>query len=168
MLKPASLQSSYTLAWSLDPSIQLPTVPDGADDATKEKIETERRRLLRNARQTGAWQAITAPGETPTFFTFRQLSHSHLAWVHGEAQRRGLGQLEINDLFFLLALEKVDNFGTVQVKRSKHDGKMMADAAILDELSRALNGVIPDGCALLVAEFVEQIVERARGAVDPL
>jgi hypothetical protein len=172
VIKPASLQHPYSLIWSRDPSLALEwyvdveTLTDEQNAEARAKIDKERDRLFRVARQTSNWSSITKPGEQPTTFTFRQLGHNDLAWVQGEAGRNQLGQLEINDLFFLLAIESVSNFGAVEVKRSK--GSKLADAKILNEISTALNSVIADGCALLVAEFVEHIIARARGAIDPL
>jgi hypothetical protein len=172
VIRPASLQSSYSLVWSRDPALSLewyedsPTLTDEQNAEARAKVDKERERLLRVARQTGNWQPLLKPGEAPTAFTFRQLGHNDLAWVQGEADRSRLGQLEINDVFFLLAIESISNFGTVEVKR--HKGQKLANAKVLDELSAALNGVTPDGCALLVAEFVDHIIGRARGAVDPL
>lgn len=172
MIRPASLQSSYSLVWSRDPALDLPWYEDDASLTAEQnaearaKVDETRERLLRNARQTGNWQAITKPGEQPTMFTFRQLGHNDLAWVQGEASRSQLGELEVNDLFFLLAIESITNFGTAEVKRP-HKSKL-AQSKILDELAAALNSVIPDGCALLVSEFVEHVIARARGAIDPL
>ncbi len=172
MIKPASLQSSYSLVWSRDPALSLewyedsPTLTAEQNAEARAKVDAERSRLLRIARQTGNWNAITKPGELPTIFTFRQLGHNDLSWIQGETLRNGYSISEFNDLCFLLAIESVHNFGSVEVKR-QHKQKL-ADAKILNEISGALNSIIADGCALLVAEFVDHISSKARGAVDPL
>lgn len=172
MIKPPSLQSTYTLVWSGDPALDLPEAPPDATDEQRAKIDSERTRLLRIARQTGNWP-IRA-GEQPTAFTFRNLSHNEFAWVQGESNRRQLGASEINNLFFLIAITGIANFGDIKVHRSRvasvegsKESIWLANGDVLDKLHVALANV-EDGAAMLVNECVGEIVRRARGIPDPL
>lgn len=174
MIKPVSLQSTYTLVWSQDPALDLPEPPPDANDEQKAEVAKERERLLRVARQTGNWQPITKPGEQPTFFHFDCLSHNEFAWAQGEASRRQLGDLEINNLLFLVAIRRIENFGDVKIERKQvgriegtKDSIWLASAAVLDKIHAALRS-IEDGANILVAEFVVEIIRRARGSIDPL
>lgn len=180
MIKPSSLQSTFVLVWSLDPSLSLPehiddpALDEAANASARKENDKERERLLRIARQTGNWAAVTKPGEVPTFFSFGHLSHNETSWLDGEVQRRQLGGLEATNLVFLTALHKIENFGDIKVERRRvaHiDGTKehiwQASPAVLDKLHAALNN-IEDGVQLLIAEFVVEINRRARGQLDPL
>lgn len=179
MIKPPSLQSTYTLVWSNDPALELPVHADdpalSADDNAAASAETdkERARLLRVARATGNWSAITKPGEQPTVFHFQNLSRSEWSWAEGEINRRRLGALESNDLMFLIALRRIDNFDC-KVERYRaseiegtRDHIWMTKPSVVDKLHAALANV-EDGATMLIAEFVAEIVRRARGQLDPL
>lgn len=180
MIKPPSLQSTYTLVWSHDPALLLPEhVDDPAlsekqNAEAKDKADKERARLLRIARQTGDWQAIVKPNEAPTFFSFGHLSHNEMSWIEGEASRRSLGGLEVANLIFLVALRSIENFGDVKVERRRvaqiegtKEHVWSASPTILDKLHAALS-TIEDGVQHLIGEFNAEILKRARGQVDPL
>lgn len=182
MIKPVSLQGNYTMVWSLDPSLDLPEyaddpqLDDAANKLAREKVERERARLLRIARQTGNWTEITKPGEHPTYFTFGHLTHNEFSWIGGEIQRKGMGGHEANDLFFLVAIRQIENFGDVKVGRHRaaqiegtRDHIWKASPDVLDKLHAALSSAgLRDGAALMLEEFVQEIVRRARGEIDPL
>ncbi len=180
MIKAPSVQSKYTLVWSKDPALELPEhVDDPAltaeeNETARKRVDENRERLLKTARLTGDWTPITRPGERPTFFTFDHMSHTEFSWVEGEAARRQLGPLEINDLFFLVAIRDITNFGDFKLERRRAaqiDGTRehvwMATPKVLDHLQRALSE-IEDGARSLVNEFVIEIIRRARGVIDPL
>ena len=171
MIKLPSLQHSYSLVWSRDPALSLEWYEDSPDLAPEQnaearaKVDNERARLLRVAQQTGNWQAITKPGEQPTAFTFRQIDERDVARIHGDAEREQLGELEIQHVFFLTAIESISNLPGVEVKRAR--GSKIADPKLIESLS-ALNHIITNGCTQLISEFVTVVIARARGAIDPL
>jgi hypothetical protein len=68
VIRPPSNQKKYDAFYSLDPAIiQLP--PDATDE---QKADRERR--IETARETGRWEDVLVPGETPTIFGMRPLT----------------------------------------------------------------------------------------------
>lgn len=170
MIKLPSLQTGYTLVWSGDPALDLPTAPDDASDDERKAVAIERERLLRIARQTGNWPI--RPGEQPTVFHFRNLSRSDLTWLTGETsystehtvngQSRPLSVHESNDLMLRLALEKVENLGTLQVKHARIGSqKRVATPEVINAIHDA-------GGSDILDEFVLIVSERATKQLDPL
>lgn len=156
MIKPPSLQSTYTLVWSNDPALELP------DD------EAERERVLHRARLTGEWP--TKAGHQPTLFHLRNLSRSDLNWIAGEQQMssehaRPLAGIEADDLIVRLALEKIVNFGSVAAKHVRVGSqKRVATHETID----AIFAAVGEQGSQLLAEFANHIVKRAQNQLDPL
>jgi hypothetical protein len=156
LIKPPSLQSGYTLVWSQDPALDLP------EDAA------ERERALHRAQLTGTWPIKS--GHAPTTFHFRNLSRSDLNWIAGETTAstehgRPLVGVESDDLLVRLALDNVDNFGTVAVKHARVGSqKKVATSETIDAIYEAVG---EHGSALL-AEFAQHIFKRAQHQLDPL
>jgi hypothetical protein len=158
MIKPPSLQSSYTYVWSRDPALQLPEDPAEAE------------RVLALARQTGNWAPIVAEGQSPTMFQLRPLERTDISWINGEAQlssehKRPLGSLEVDDLTVRLALKSIDNFGANKVTFARV-GSMayVAKPDIINAIHAACGEAGPE----LFRELAQHIVQRAMGVLPPL
>jgi len=131
MIKPPSQQFEYTLIFSGDPSLNLPS-----DRAARDKA-------LEVARETGQWSAILHTGEVPTIFTVRPISGALLDWVISEGRRRDLSEAELHVLALRAALTKVEGFGDNRVgtESAGHEGEFrVATMKIVDALY-AIDGI---------------------------
>jgi len=156
MLRPPSNQKTYKLFFSADPAIvQI------ANDATKER-QTEHERLLRVARETGDWSAITVPGEQPTTFSMRQLPSESTGEL-ANMQALGEPQFRVLSLAFRSAL--VDAAPLIDGVKVAHDQHpifgRIATTTFLDEIGCGGNM----GAALIV-ELGRLVLERSR-ATNP-
>lgn len=156
MIKPPSLQTTYTLVWSKDPALDLP------------EDEQERERKLRNAQLTGNWHELIKQGQQPTVFHFRNLSRSDLNWVVGETQMssehgRPLSSLESDDLMLRLALQSIDNLPGVTIKHGRVGSqKKVATPESIDAVFSAAVG------ESILSEFALHIAQRASHQLPPL
>ncbi len=151
MIKPPSVQNEYTLIYSGDPALNLPT------------DETERETVLRVAHETGRWDALLG-SESPTLFHVRPLPGTVFDWLLGERIRGNLTDVETWTLALRLALRRVDNFGKHEVKTARNDdGHVLADVAIIDALYAEAGGLGRD----IVAELGTAVIERATTALRP-
>ena len=110
MIKPPSLIHEFSLVYSEDPALDLPSDP------------AERERALKVARETGKWPI--REGQQPTMFHFRDLTREAIGWWRGEcghstALGRPLSDVEFNDLLVRIALRGIDNFGSLKVERKQ-------------------------------------------------
>lgn len=154
MLKPRSLQSEYSLIWSLDPALQLP------DD------DEEKANALRVARETGKWQDLIRQGESPTLFQVRPVPGSSISWWLGEVQRENLTTLESCELALRLALRGVTNFGDAKVTTLVHEGHVMATRDIIDALYRI--GENGDAGRAVVMELGGIVIQHGLDGIGPL
>jgi hypothetical protein len=153
MIRPPSQQFEYTLVFSGDPALNLPT-----DAAARDKA-------LEVARETGQWSPILHSGEMPTTFTVRPISGALLDWLISEGRRRDLSTAELNVLSLRVALTKVDGFGDnrVTTESAGHEGEFrIATVNIIDALY-AIDGI---GRAV-VQELGDIVWRRACGGLRP-
>jgi hypothetical protein len=151
VIKPPSLQHPYTLIYSGDPSLKLPTDP------------TERARVLKVAQETGRWDDLILEGETPTRFDVRPLTGSDVAWWHGESERKRLSQVETAELILRLALEDVHGLGEHKARHRDVDGHRLTTMDIIDAIYAAADG---SGAAIVV-ELAVAIAAKAHGSPSP-
>ena len=152
MIKPPSLVSDFTLVWSHDPALDLPSDPE------------ERARLLKLARETGNWPL--RDGHAPTLFHFRDLSREEIGWWRGECASstiygRPLSDVEQTDLLIRLTIRGADNFGKVKTER-KNAAKGIQLAPM--EFIEALHAAAPTA----LGEFADVLIERMREHIRPL
>jgi hypothetical protein len=153
MIKPPSQQFDYTLIFSGDPSLNLPSEPDA------------RAKALEVARENGAWEPIIGAGETPTLFHVRPLGGAALDWLISEGRRRSSSELELHVLALRLSLTKVDGFGDhkVTTERAGTEGEFrIASMKIIDALY-----AIPEVGRDVVQELGGLIWRRAIGGLLP-
>lgn len=168
MIKPPSLQSTYTFVWSQDPALELPEVPLVGTDAQRAAVELERGRILRVARQTGNYPL--AEGQQPTVFHLRNLERSDISWINGEQGNstehgRPLSGLEADDLTVRLALTSIDNFGAHKLERKRLGSQRHVTTS---ETINALYAAVGEHGNDLIFEIARHIVQRANGVIDPL
>lgn len=167
MIKPLSIQGTYTLVFSGDPALDLPSVPtvaDDADDKAKEAAKAavaERDRVLKVARETGNWPI--KPGESPTLFHFDHINGTARDYLDGEVQRNKLAPGEFASLIFRLAIRRIDNFGDLKVKLDRRDGFKIATTDVINELRAT-----PSVGDLIVAELGGVVAVRTFESLDPL
>jgi len=151
---PLSLQATYALISALDPSLNLPS-----DDAEKDNA-------IRIARETGKWDSLVKVGEQPTTFWMRQLKGTDRTWLIGHQSRNRLTDLELCEIAFRLAIDKIDNFGSFHtVKRSKVEGRDLATNEVLDAIY-AVNAD-PSIGQTIVAELGGVVIQRLMEGVAP-
>lgn len=149
MFKPKSLVSEYTLIYSGDPALDLPT-----DEAQRDAV-------LKSARETGKYPIKS--GEHATVFRVRPIPGTSYSWFTAEVRRKDLSGLEMFELAFRLALKSIDNFGDVKVKRIKVDGHELATREVLDALY-----TLGDVGRSIVAELGAIVTEHAADGISPL
>jgi hypothetical protein len=152
MIKLPSQQFEYTLVYSGDPALDLPSDAPARDKA------------LEVARDTGQWATITRGGEQPTLFHVRPIVGTLLDWLAGEIQRRELSGPEAAVLALRLALRKVEGFGDHEVKTERADARSPALATfkIIDALY-AIDGAGRE----IVQELGDLVLLRAFGGLRP-
>lgn len=122
MIKAPSQQFEYTLIFSEDPALNLPSV------------DAEREKALDVARETGLWEPLLHVGETPTLFHVRPIGGALLDWLAGEMSRRALSTPEACVLALRCALRSVEGFGDQKVKHERVDGFSLATMEIINSL----------------------------------
>jgi hypothetical protein len=177
MLRLPSVQFEYTLVFSGDPALNLPEVPDLAEEeadpavlAKHKELATERGRLLRVARETGNWGALLHAGAEPTMFQMRPIHGMALVYLSGEATRGQFVKAETVALAFRLALMRIDNLGGLQVKRDAKaaNGLGLVTAATMEKIyDIGLDLGTPQLGRSVVAELGEIVLERALEGVSP-
>lgn len=153
MIKPPSQQFPYTLIYSGDPSLCLPSDP------------AERAKALEVARETGDWTPLIHAGESPTVFTVRPITGALLDWMMSEGRRRDVSDPEMNVLALRVALVRVEGFGDAKVQTAPaghEDEFRIATPKIIEELY-AIDGV---GRAV-VQELGALVWKRALGGLLP-
>lgn len=152
---PPSLQKPYSLISSLDPALNLP-----ADEKEKENA-------MRVAQETGNWQPLIKAGEQPTVFMMRPLGGTTRNWLIGQQTRHRLTDVELLELVFRLAIEKIENFGLHgSVKRQNLEGHGVATADVLD----AIYGIDPANPSLgqqIVIELGGVVLNRLMEGISP-
>ena len=154
MLKPRSLQHEYSLIYSEDCALKLPTG------------ETERETALRVARQTGKWSELTLQGETPTVFQVLPMTGTQFSYLGSEQVRKGLLQMEVYELAIRLVLRSIANFGDHKVTHSIVEGHQIAGRATIDALYAI--GETPAMGRAVIAELGEIIISHASDGISPL
>jgi hypothetical protein len=177
MLRLPSVQFEYTLVFSGDPALNLPEVPDLAEDeadpaalAKHKELFAERERLLRVARETGNWGPLLHAGAEPTMFQMKPIHGMALVYLSGEAARGQLVQAETVALAFRLALMRVDNLGAFQVKRDAKaaNGLGLVTAATMEKLyDIGLDIGNPNLGRSVVGELGQIVLSRALEGVSP-
>lgn len=138
MLKAPSLQHVYSLCFSEDPALDLPSVPELADDASDEDRKAQKLAAeelaskLKVARETGQWPLHA--GMEPTIFTVAPIGGTALTWLQGESRRHELAGEEGLELALRLALRKVDNLGGIKVEFVNEDGHRLVAPKTMDAL----------------------------------
>lgn len=161
MIKPPSQQFPYTLVYSGDPALNLPTDPDGDEARTK----LLRAKALEVARDTGDWTALIHTGEVPTLFTVRPITGALLDWMMSEARRRESTAAEVHVFALRVALTKIDGFGDARVETAPagREGEFrIATMKIIDALY-AVEGVGRD----VVQELGSIVWQRALEGLRP-
>jgi len=151
MLKPPSLITTYTLIFSGDPALVLPADPK------------ERTHALELARETGRWETLIGPDQTPTTFELRPLPGTAFDWWMGTVRRERLSDAEANALLLRLALRKVEHFGAHRVELHRLEGQELATPAIID----ALYAEGGEAGRQIVAELGGEVFARAERALRP-
>jgi len=150
MIKPPSIQSDYTLVYSGDPSLALPTG------------EREREKALEVARETGQWAALIIDRESPTLFHVRPIFGRTLDWMISEIRRRQMSGAESAVLALKLGLRSVEGFGDHRVDFEHVEGHQIATDKIIDALY-AIDGVGRD----IVQELGGVVLARALDGLRP-
>ncbi len=175
MIKSSATLGNYTLVFSGDPSLDLPTfTPCGscsstpcADCAPKaDEVSKERERMLTLARETGNWEPIVKEGEVPTVFHFRPLTGTAYQWWAGQTSRNQLIGVESASLALRLGITDVKNFGKHEVKRFRNDdGQELANTKIIDAIYAEAGATVGVD---IVVELGTIVVDRARAGISPL
>lgn len=155
MIKSPSLVNEFSLCFSGDPALSLP------------EDETERERVLNEARLTGRWDSLVKGNDQPTVFQFKNLTRTEFNWIAGESTRRNLHALEINDLVVRVALREVENFGKHKVRRVKVNDEPAVWAATTDIIDAIHAEAGKAGDAILL-ELGNHIYARAVQQLGPL
>jgi hypothetical protein len=152
LIKPRSLLKEYTLIWSGDPALTLPT------------DEKAREHALKVAAETGDWRALINGNEQPTYFHVSPLTGSQFDWWMGEVSRRKLIVAEGAVLALRLALKRVENFGDHQVAVQRDSsGHTLASMDIIDAIYAECGGAGRD----VIVELGNAIIERAQAPLSP-
>lgn len=153
MIKPPSQQFPYTLIYSGDPSLNLPSDP------------AEKAKALEVARETGDWTAIIHAGETPTLFTVRPITGALFDWMMSEGRRRDVSDPEMHVLALRVALVKVEGFGDAKVETAPagHEDEFRIATMKIIEALYAVDGVGRD----VVQELGAIVWKRALGGLRP-
>lgn len=159
LASPPSLQREYSLCFSGDPALDIPEVPaEGAAD--RDDVIKDREHKLKVARETGNWPI--KPGQTPTYFRFRQVGGSACRWWFGESQRQSLSTIEDIELMFRLALVSIDGLPGVTMQHDKRGKFPLVSIGTMDEIYASGAG------PAAVYELGAIAAERALGGVPPL
>jgi hypothetical protein len=154
MIKPPSQQLEYTLIFSGDPSLVLPS------------DQAERAKALEVARETGQWAPLIRSGEQPTLFHVRPVHGMLLDWLLGEMRRRSLIAAETNVLALRLALRRVEGLGEHKVELERIGAGVgnydMATTAIVEALY-SIEGIGNQ----VVQELGDYVFGRALGGLRP-
>lgn len=155
MIKPPSLIHDYTLIYSGDPALNLPS------------DEEERDRALKTARETGKWDALLTGKEQPTIFHLRPIVGTALDYLIGQRERLQLTDAELAVLALRLALKRVENFGEHKVVhyKDKDHGVVLASTAIIDAIYT--EGGAEHG-RKIVGELGGLVIGKALEALGPL
>lgn len=174
MLKLASLQHEYSLVFSEDPALDLPEIPNLAEDAPAEDVKRratlalEREHKLKVARETGRWSEIVRAGTEPTIFSVAPITGSALTWLQGESRRRKLGNEEGTELAVRLALRKVVNLGALEVQHDFENGHRLVTRATMDALyAIGHDAGDPTLGRRLVLELGSLVLVRAMAGISP-
>lgn len=156
MIRPPSIQKEYTLIYSDDPALDLPSDAD------------EKERVLKVARETGKWPV--REGEKATVFTFTPLDGVVQTYIYGEIGRRNLNHAEIAELIFRYALRRVDNFGNEKVTFEKDgNGHRRVDDKFLNVLYAVGNDAgMSDLGRTIISELGALVLMRTREPLTPL
>ena len=158
---PPSLQRDYVLCSQYDDALDLPEVPELAEDAPAadrahvEQLAADRAVRLKVARERGDWPI--KQGRNPTRFTFRPVPRHSINWWLGEVGRHKKNDLESLELMFRLAIKEVDNFGSFKAQHEEIDGHRLLTVESLNALYAAGNGL----GVKVVFELAEVVAMRA-------
>lgn len=152
MIKPQSLLKEYTLIWSGDPALALPT------------DEKEREHAIDTAQETGDWSRLLSGNEEPTMFHVTPLTGPQFDWWQGECVRNKLIVAEGAVLALRLALKRVENFGEHQVQvRPSADGPPLATMDIITAIYNECGGLGRS----VIEELAGVIIHRAKNPLRP-
>lgn len=178
MIRPPSHQGPYTLCWSKDPALDLPTIPELPQDASAEdiaardKIAAECEHKLGIARDTGSWPV--KPGLQPTVFEFRQTQGSPAAWLQHQSERvdvhgnRLFSWEQLCALAFRLALRSISNFDGRKLERTDIDDQSLVTAESLQSLYEVGGPSDPSLGRHIITELGAVVVQRSFKGVRPL
>jgi hypothetical protein len=170
-----SLLHPTPLAFSGDPALDLPLVPDLAptegdpEVLARHRLAVEQRdTALRVARETGHWP--THAGAQPTLFHVRSIHGTALTYLLGEIRRRELTTDQAMELAFRLAVIRVENLGTLAIRRDQRDADGLG--LVTRDTMDLIYGIGRDaGDAQLgravVAEIGTLVMQRAMEGVPP-
>ncbi len=162
MIKPPSIQGTYSLVWSGDPALNLPDVGP------------ERDRVLTDARDRGDWSGLIIAGQQPTVFHFRKLPKSVFDWVIGEHTsssrfKRPLSEDEGYTLLFRAALKSIDNWPGYEKIRPESFGEdcpVIAHESVTNALA-AIDPNDPTVGASLIGELAILVLRKERSGIGP-
>jgi hypothetical protein len=163
VIKPPSLIREYTWIWSRDPALNSPP-PDASDE---DKKEWERK--LKIARETGQWDALISPGQSPTRFSLRLIPGDD--WRKYIDEYRNQGVAAMTALAVRLALRGVHDLTDTDGKEVKVKlepasgfGKIASPDIInaLDAVWLAITEVDPTA-PNIVGEMANAISDRQNG-----
>ncbi len=170
MIKLPSVQGNYSLVWSGDPALELPSTetPEGT---------AERVRLLTMARDMGRWADITRSGELPTVFQCRRLPKEVFDYVMAEREcssefnGRKLSDVETYNLFFRAALLSIDNLDGYKVKTirvSKDSPVTLATHETVNAIGSAIDSEGSPIGAWIVGEIAQLVFAKETSGIRPL
>jgi hypothetical protein len=153
VIKPPSLQRPFTLIFSGDPALELPT------------DEKERAKALEVARDTGNWSALLkVGGEPPTLFEIIPMTATAKHWLGQLQLEQGITQIQICALAFRLSIKKIESFGDFKLRfeeRSLDSGDKitLATADVIDELGK----LGPAGESIMIEIGTLALLRAAQG-----
>ena len=149
MITAVKSPGEYRLVWSKDPALKLPA--EGEEEA------------LRIARETQRWDLVD-PKVQPTYFKMRWIPElPYRRWLDLGRGRGGPAGIEESlALLFLLALEDVENFGDIRIRKVEDDRlrDKRASDEILDKLKQALGREMASALVLELGLAVWQQEEK--------
>lgn len=135
MIKPLSVQRTYSLIWSGDPALSRPVQTEGQSDDDHAAVVEAFSRALSIARDTGDWRSVVAPGKRPVVYQMRQVKPSQFDWCEGTIHRLKLGGMEAQAMLFRLALSQVDGLDGAHIKeREPFEGQLLAPVDVYDTI----------------------------------
>jgi hypothetical protein len=164
MLTIPKLNGVHRICWSRDPALNVPGVPEqptGDDEADKLHAAEwkEWRRLVAQARETGAWGALIREGQSPTWFLVEPMRVEAYDKLLHLTFSGSAGPFEAWRTAFRACVRGVENLGDYKVSTVKDATFGPLCSA---DLPQMLHQIDPD----IVRELGQFLMERA-GAPSP-